>query len=369
MSLICSVVGARPNFMKMAPVILEGRRRGLNQIIVHTGQHYDAQMSDIFFVGLGMPQPDFHLGVGSCSHAEQTARIMIAFERICQEQKPDLVVVGGDVNSTLACALAAAKLFIPVAHVEAGLRSFDRSMPEEINRVLTDHLSSLLFTTESSGNKNLLREGIPQDRIHFVGNSMIDSLRAHIDQALANRPWERFGLQPNCYGLVTLHRPSNVDDANSFSEIAGALREISRGVPLLFPAHPRTRQRLEQFGIQLDPVKLVEPLGYNEFLGLMAHASLVLTDSGGIQEETTALGVPCVTMRPNTERPITIELGMNRLAGVKKVEIVEAARDSLSRKPNGTHPPLWDGQAAGRIINVVENWLTERGSIVDVNGS
>ena len=359
MSLICNVVGARPNFMKMAPVILEARRRGLKQIIVHTGQHYDAQMSDVFLAGLGMPQPDFHLAVGSCSHAERTARIMVGFEQICQKQKPDLVMVGGDVNSTLACALAAAKLLIPVAHVEAGLRSFDRSMPEEVNRVLTDHLASLLFTTESSGNENLLREGIPQDRIYFVGNSMIDSLRSHLENALANRPWERFAVEPNGYGLVTLHRPANVDNANALSEIAGALTEISREVPLVFPVHPRTRQRIKEFGIELNPVKLVEALGYNEFLRLMARASLVLTDSGGIQEETTALGVPCVTMRPNTERPITIELGMNRLAGVKKPEIVAAARDALSRKSNGVYPPLWDGHAGRRIVNVVENWLTE----------
>jgi UDP-N-acetylglucosamine 2-epimerase (non-hydrolysing) len=358
MSLICNVVGARPNFMKMAPVILEARRRGLKQIIVHTGQHYDAQMSDVFFDGLGMPQPDFHLGVGSSSHAEQTARIMVAFEQVCQQQKPGLVVVGGDVNSTLACALVAAKLLIPVAHVEAGLRSFDRSMPEEVNRVLTDHLSALLFTTESSGNQNLLREGITQDRIHFVGNSMIDSLRSHLESSLAGRPWERFSLKPNRYALVTLHRPANVDDVSALSEIAGALAEISRDVPLLFPVHPRTRQRMEQFRIKLDSVKLVEPLGYNEFLGLMARASFVLTDSGGIQEETTALGVPCVTMRPNTERPITIELGLNRLAGVKKSEIVGAARDAQSRKGNGVYPALWDGQAAVRILDILEQWLS-----------
>ncbi len=358
MRTICSVVGARPNFMKMAPVVLETQRRGLKQILVHTGQHYDAQMSDIFFDGLRMPQPDFDLGVGSCSHAEQTARIMVAFEKICMEKKPDLVVVGGDVNSTLACALAAAKLLIPVAHVEAGLRSFDRSMPEETNRVLTDHVASLLFTTERSGNENLLREAISPEQIHFVGNSMIDSLRSHIDKALTNKPWQRFGLEPGRYGLVTLHRPANVDNVDAFSEIASALKEISHKTPLLFPIHPRTRQRIEQFQIDLSPVRLIEPLGYTDFLGLMARASVVLTDSGGIQEETTALGVPCVTIRPNTERPITIELGMNRLAGVKKSDIISTAREALSRDTvDPVLPPLWDGQAARRIVDVLQKSL------------
>jgi UDP-N-acetylglucosamine 2-epimerase (non-hydrolysing) len=343
--------------MKMAPVILEARRRGLNQITVHTGQHYDAHMSDVFFKTLRMPEPDFFLGVGSGTHATQTARIMEAFEKVCIDQQPTLVVVAGDVNSTLACALVSSKLLIPVAHVEAGLRSFDRSMPEEINRVLTDHLASLLFTTERSGNENLLREGIPQERIHFVGNSMIDSVRAHLEQALANKPWLRFSLEPTRYGLVTLHRPANVDDVKAFSEIAGALAEISQVVPLLFPVHPRTRQRIDEFGIELGRVKLVDPLGYTDFLGLMAKACVVLTDSGGIQEETTALGVPCVTMRPNTERPITIELGMNRLAGVKKAAIVREARAALSQYGGSdTLPPLWDGQAGSRMVDVLEKW-------------
>ena len=364
MSLICNVVGARPNFMKMAPVILEASRRGLKQIVVHTGQHYDAQMSSSFFDVLKMPQPDFYLGVGSGTHAEQTARIMVAFEPVCVEQKPDLLVVGGDVNSTLACSLVAAKLLIPVAHVESGLRSFDRTMPEEINRILTDHTASLLFTTEQSGNENLLHEGIAPERIHFVGNSMIDSLRSHIDRALAETPWRRFGLEPGRYGLVTLHRPANVDHAKAFSEIAAALKELSRDIPLLFPVHPRSRKRIEQFGLDLGAVRLVEPLGYSAFLGLMAKASLVLTDSGGIQEETTALGVPCVTIRPNTERPITVELGLNRLAGVKKSTIIHAAREALSA-PYRSHrlPPLWDGQSGKRIVDVIEQWTRslERG--------
>jgi UDP-N-acetylglucosamine 2-epimerase (non-hydrolysing) len=342
----------------MAPVILEARRRGLTQISVHTGQHYDAHMSAIFFDELGMPQPDVYLGVGSGSHAEQTARIMVAFERVCLEQKPDLVVVGGDVNSTLACALMAAKLLIPVAHVEAGLRSFDRSMPEEINRVLTDHVASLLFTTEPSGHENLLREGIPPEHIHFVGNSMIDSLQSHLDKALAGSPWERFALEPGCYGLVTLHRPANVDDPDVLCEIGLALKEISREIPLLFPVHPRTRERIARFRLDWSCIRLVEPLGYIDFLGLMAKARLVLTDSGGIQEETTMLGVPCVTIRPNTERPITIQLGTNRLVGAKMADIVNAARKALSQ--NGTYsviPPLWDGQASRRIVDIIEQWL------------
>ena len=357
MSLICNVVGARPNFMKMAPIILEERRRGLNQLTVHTGQHYDSQMSDVFFEALGMPQPDSHLGIGSGSHAEQTARVMVGFEKICLDSRPDLVVVGGDVNSTLACALVAAKLLIPVAHVESGLRSFDRTMPEEINRILTDHIASLLFTTEQSGNDNLLREGIAAERIHFVGNSMIDSLRANIDKALAERSWQRFGLEPGHYGLVTLHRPANVDEPNVFLEIAAALTEISRDIPLLFPVHPRTRGHIEKIGIDLNAVKLIEPLGYMEFLGLMAKAGVVLTDSGGIQEETTALGVPCVTIRLNTERPVTVQLGTNRLAGISKSNIVNAAREAMCKdKGNVALPPFWDGHAAPRILDVIAQW-------------
>jgi len=326
MKKICTVVGARPNFMKMAPVILELKRRELLQFSVHTGQHYDAQMSTIFFNELGMPKPDAFLGVGSCSHAEQTARIMVSFEKICLEQNPALVIVAGDVNSTLACALVAAKLHIPVAHVESGLRSFDRSMPEEINRILTDHLSSILFTTETSGNDNLRKEGIFSDQIHFVGNTMIDSLIAHLDKALAKQPWQKFKLNPDSYGLVTLHRPANVDDVAALTEI----------------------------GL----IRIVEPLGYLDFLALMAKAKLVLTDSGGIQEETTILGVPCVTIRSNTERPITVESGTNRLAGVTKQGIILASRDALSQNILNIKPPaLWDGKAANRIGDVIEKEL------------
>ncbi|WNM60272.1 non-hydrolyzing UDP-N-acetylglucosamine 2-epimerase [Candidatus Nitrospira neomarina] len=355
---ICTVVGARPNFMKMAPVILELNRRGVQQYSVHTGQHYDAQMSTVFFDELGMPKPDAFLGVGSCSHAEQTARIMVSFEKLCLEQKPTLVVVAGDVNSTLACALVAAKLHIPVAHVESGLRSFDRSMPEEINRIVTDHLSSILFTTEPSGNVNLLKEGISSSQIHFVGNTMIDSLMAHLDRALAGKPWQRFHLEPDSYGLVTLHRPANVDDLSTLTEISLALQKVSSDLPLLFPVHPRTRDRLKQALPDWSSITIIEPLGYLDFLALMANARLVLTDSGGIQEETTILGVPCVTIRPNTERPITIESGTNRLAGVTREGIIGAASDALSQKSLHTvSPTLWDGKAAGRIVDMIEKEL------------
>jgi UDP-N-acetylglucosamine 2-epimerase (non-hydrolysing) len=259
------------------------------------------------------------------------------------------------VNSTLACALVAAKLHIPVAHVESGLRSFDRSMPEEINRIVTDHLSSILFTTEPSGNDNLIKEGVFSGQIHFVGNTMIDSLKAHLDKALAGKSWERFNLEPGSYGLVTLHRPANVDDAQTLTEIGLALEEVSAELPLLFPVHPRTRGRLEQTLLDWNRIKMVEPFGYLDFLALMAKAKLVLTDSGGIQEETTILGVPCVTIRTNTERPITVESGTNRLAGVTKQGIVRAARDALSQKSSNAIPPaLWDGQAASRIIDIIE---------------
>jgi UDP-N-acetylglucosamine 2-epimerase (non-hydrolysing) len=355
--------------MKIAPVFLQLKRRGHPQILVHTGQHYDAEMSSVFFEELGMPQPDVFLGVGSGSHAEQTARVMTAFEAVCMDRRPGLIIVGGDVNSTLACALTAAKLDIPVAHVEAGLRSFDRSMPEEINRVLTDHLSELLFTSEPSGDENLFKEGISPDQIHLVGNCMIDSLRLHLDSALARRPWEGLGLSSGAYGVVTLHRPSAVDDPASLAEFRAALREIGRELPLVFPVHPRTRQRIESDQGEncsggdhtWDPVRLTQPLSYLDFLGLMAKARIVLTDSGGIQEETTALGVPCVTLRVNTERPITLEMGTNRLAGTSREAIVAAAREALSdRDLPFVVPPLWDGSTAIRVADAIEEWAIGR---------
>lgn len=350
--MICTVVGARPNFMKMAPIILELRRRNISQLFVHTGQHYDEKMSAVFFEELGMPEPDIYLGVGSGSHAEQTARIMTAFERVVVKHPLELVVVAGDVNSTLACALTAAKLNIPVAHIEAGLRSFDRAMPEEINRVLTDHIADLLFTTEPSGNENLAREGISSEKIHFVGNSMIDTLRSHLERAVALSPWEAYGFSPGKYAVVTLHRPSNVDYPDVAQEIARALDTIGQTVPVLFPMHPRTLERGRDLWAATQYIHIVEPLGYLEFLGLMARAQVVITDSGGIQEETTALGVPCVTIRDNTERPITLSQGTNRLVPASHEAIIEAVLNS-QRQPNGDVPDLWDGQAAQRIVNVL----------------
>lgn len=359
--MICNVVGARPNFMKMAPVILEMQRRGISQLLVHTGQHYDPQMSRVFIEELGMPKPDVHLGVGSGSHAQQMARIMLEFERVCLEHSFELVVVGGDVNSTAACALVAAKLCIPVAHVEAGLRSFDRTMPEEINRVVTDHLSGLLFTSEESGSRNLYREGIPADRVHFVGNCMIDSLLGHKEKAMARRSWERFGLRPRGYGLVTLHRPSNVDDDEVLAGILGALRRIAATLPLIFPAHPRTSRRLEGLDLEGEGITVLGPLGYLDFLSLMVEARVVVTDSGGIQEETTALGVPCVTVRDNTERPVTLEMGTNRLAGTRPEGIVAAVHDALSwERAALPSPPLWDGKAASRIVDAIGLWVRLR---------
>lgn len=356
--MICTVVGARPNLIKMAPVILEAKRREIPNFFVHTGQHYDAEMSSVFLDELGMPQPDIYLGVGSGSHAEQTGRVMEAFEPICIRQRPRLVVVAGDVNSTLACALVAAKLAIPVAHVEAGLRSFDRTMPEEVNRVLTDHLSDLLFTSEPSANENLVKEGIARKRIHFVGNCLIDSLLGHLDAALERQPWTRLGLEPGAYGLLTVHRPAMIDDPDKLNEIRQAIREIGRSIPLLFPLHPRTRKQVEAHGQEWAPVKLIKPLGYLDFLGLMAKARLVLTDSGGVQEETTTLGVPCATLRGNTERPITVEVGTNRIAGTSRDSILSVVRGLLSGKNNrGNIPMLWDGRAATRVFDVIEAWL------------
>lgn len=302
-----------------------------------------------------MPRPDLDLGVGSGSHAEQTARVMVAFEKVLVERRPELVVVAGDVNSTLACALVAAKLHIPVAHVEAGLRSFDREMPEEVNRVLTDHLSDLLFVTEPSGLANLQHEGIDERRVHLVGNTMIDSLVEHRERAVERAPWKAFGLDPEGYGLVTLHRPSNVDDPERAEEIGRGLAGAARELPLLFPIHPRTRDRTGATFEAVAGLRLVDPLGYLDFLGLMARAQVVLTDSGGIQEETTVLGVPCVTLRENTERPVTVSEGTNCLVALEASAITAAA---LRHRPrNARVPALWDGKAAGRVVQVIERFL------------
>jgi len=359
--LICSVVGARPNFMKIAPIVYELKKRGIPNILVHTGQHYDNNMSKVFFEELELPQPDIYLGIGSDTHARQTARIMIAFEDICRQYHPNLVIVVGDVNSTLAAALTAAKLSIPVAHVEAGLRSFDRSMPEEINRIIVDHISEILFTTEPSANENLLREGIDPDRIFYVGNCMIDTLIKYIQLAEQRAPWKMFNLEPGNYALLTLHRPSNVDNFEALKLLITVINDISSYLPILFPVHPRTQQRLKQWSISVAPsVKLTEPLPYLTFLGLMAKAKFVLTDSGGVQEETTFLNIPCLTLRQNTERPITCIIGTNRLVGYDPEKIRESVELILNGKwPSGQRPPLWDGRASQRIVDVIQSWMTK----------
>ena len=352
--LICSVVGARPNFMKMAPVVEEILKRGIPHLFVHTGQHYDDNMSRVFFDELGMPKPDIDLGVGSDTQTRQTANVMVAFEDVCRERRPDLSLVGGDVNSTMAVSLVAAKSGIRLGHVEAGLRSFDREMPEEINRIVTDHLSDYLFTTEESGDANLLKEGVAPDRIHFVGNCMVDTLKKHEAVALERAPWSGFGLQPREYALVTLHRPSNVDSAEALSALMESIRRVSSLMPVVFPVHPRTRGRLEAAGGSLTGnLRLCEPLPYLTFLGLMAQARLVLTDSGGIQEETTALGVACITLRHNTERPITMTHGTNRLA-TSAEEIQACVAEILAGHwPAGRDVPLWDGKASVRIVDII----------------
>ena len=365
---IALVAGARPNFMKVAPLFhaLSGRKESarkagidLRVSIVHTGQHYDPNMSEIFFRELGMPAPDRHLDVGSGSHAEQTAKIMMAFEKVLLADRPDLVVVVGDVNSTVACSLTAKKLGIRVAHVEAGLRSFDTGMPEEINRKLTDAISDLLFVTEESGMRNLRAEGVPAERIFLVGNVMIDTLLrnvARIDRRefAPSEPVRLFREGGGRYAVLTLHRPSNVDNRETLAPIWGAISEVARQVPVLFPVHPRTRGKIAAFGLDGAGVTMIDPVGYLDMLYAVKGAALVLTDSGGLQEETTALGVPCVTIRENTERPITVDVGTNYLAGTRPEAILEAARKILGgRGKKGSVPPLWDGKAAERISEIL----------------
>jgi len=399
---ILSVVGARPNFMKVAPIIAainqhnqrihlsranEDASEPLQHVLVHTGQHYGDLMSDSFFNDLKLPKPDVHMGVGSGSHAAQSAEIMKRFEEVLFSERPDIVVVVGDVNSTVACALTTAKISFDssgtrplIAHVESGLRSFDRTMPEEINRVVTDHVADLLFVTEESGIKNLLKEGISQEKFHFVGNTMIDSLLAFQAKADSSTKLDELGLRENSgtgttkssvarYALLTLHRPANVDNPEAFDAILGGLEELAQECPIVFPVHPRTRKRIEEFGLNLNSwpacdrtetsrrtrngLLLTEPLGYLDFLYLMKHAAIVLTDSGGIQEETTCLGVPCVTVRENTERPVTVEKGTNIIAGTAK----EGIRNAIRRQRKGSHhasiPQYWDGHAAARIVDVL----------------
>ena len=357
---IMCVVGARPNFMKMAPLMaaFRGGTDPFDTTLVHTGQHYDAGMSDIFFRQLGMPAPDVQLGIGPGTQGAQTGRMMAALETVVNERRPELVVVVGDVNSTLAAALVAAKAGVPVAHVEAGLRSFDRRMPEEINRIVTDALATYLFATEEDGVANLRREGIEDDRIFLVGNVMIDTLMALLPQIRERRMAAEMGLAPGGYGVVTLHRPSNVDDEGMLEKWVSVLEGIGSDLPLVFPAHPRTAARLASAGLDRrlagSGVKVVEPLPYVEFISLVADSRLVLTDSGGIQEETTVLGVPCLTLRDSTERPVTVRLGTNQLVGVEPEAAIAAAEGVLSGPPaSHSVPPLWDGRAAERIAQIL----------------
>lgn len=367
---IC-VVGARPNFMKMAPVLraFAANVPSIPCMLIHTGQHYDKDMNDKLFADLRLPRPDINLEVGSGSHAVQTAEVMRRFEPVIDNHKPSCVLVVGDVNSTLACTLVATKKNIPVVHVEAGLRSYDRKMPEEINRVLTDQMADLLYTTERSAETNLVREGIDVERIRFVGNVMIDSLlhnrefaRSPLDVVAATGHDPELISTPDGYGVVTLHRPSNVDNREHLVQLLGVLSEISRQLPLVFAMHPRTRANIERFGLQhlLENSRLIvlPPQGYLEMLGLMAEARIVLTDSGGLQEETTALGVPCLTLRENTERPITVEQGTNTMVG-RNIEAIrrEAAEILAGRGKQGRVPELWDGRAAERIASDLADWL------------
>ena len=407
---IITVVGARPNFMKAAPIIaairehnerlaispgLEGAADShfsVQNVLVHTGKNYDEAMSDRVFSDLNIPKPDVHRGVGSGSHAAQTAEVMKRFEEVLLRERPNLLIVVGDVNSTLGCALVTAKISFDangtrplIAHVEAGLRSNDRGMPEEINRILTDHVADLLFVTEESGLQNLREEGIPDAKVHFVGNTMIDSLLAFKDKADSSDILDRLRLRNRNgangsaggtarYALLTLHRPSNVDQRETFLNILEGLEELSNTCPVIFPAHPRTQKKLAEFGLERffgtengnhadGRIRLVEPLGYLDFLCLMGHAAVVVTDSGGIQEETTCLGVPCVTVRENTERPVTVKVGTNVLAGTSKEGIRQATRQQLTSKVSGGVPEAWDGRSAQRILDVICREIQKKQSL------
>ncbi|MDY7226875.1 non-hydrolyzing UDP-N-acetylglucosamine 2-epimerase [Hyalangium rubrum] len=364
MKKVLHIVGARPNFMKVAPIHKAIAQRGrLSQILVHTGQHYDVKMSDVFFTDLGMPAPDVYLGIGSGSHAEQTARIMIELEKVFLREKPDLVSVVGDVNSTLAGALVASKMGIRISHVEAGLRSFDTTMPEEINRIVTDRLADLLLTPSQDGDANLLKEGVDPSRIHFVGNVMIDTLLASKAQAEKLSTLQELGLTAGNYAVCTLHRASNVDDPKVLGGLLSALAHVAGRMPILFPVHPRTRKMLADQGLsgmleRTPALRLVEPMGYLEFLALTSQARLILTDSGGLQEESTALGVPCLTLRENTERPITVEQGTNLVVGTDPVRISQEADRILDGQgKQGRVPALWDGRSAERIAELYERVL------------
>lgn len=357
---IANVVGARPNFMKVAPIHRRMQRSfDFEPILIHTGQHYDEKMSKTFFIDLEMPEPDVYLGVGSGSHAEQTAAVLVKMETILLEQKPDVLLVVGDVNSTVAATMAAAKLHIPTAHVEAGLRSFDRSMPEEINRMLTDAVADYLFVTEQSGLDNLKHEGVADDRVHFVGNCMIDSLVEHLEKASKLPTLSEYNLEPKKYAVMTLHRPSNVDDKSVLQNIFATLNVIQKDMPIIFPIHPRTQKMLAKFNLDkavenMPNLIITGPLGYLPFLQLMSQARLMITDSGGIQEETTYLQVPCLTLRENTERPITVKVGTNQLVGMVSEDILAGyQKASNSAFENASIPPLWDGMASKRIVDIL----------------
>jgi UDP-N-acetylglucosamine 2-epimerase (non-hydrolysing) len=360
------VVGARPNFVKAAPLISEMKRRSeiFSPVLIHTGQHYDALMSKTFFDELGLENPDYNLGIGSGSHATQTAKAMLELEPLLIKLLPDLVITLGDVNSTLAAALVASKLLIPTAHVEAGLRSGDRTMPEEINRIATDSISDLLFATSEDAVENLCNEGIPREKIFLVGNVMIDTMLQHLVRAKERKTFARFGLEEFGYAVATIHRPSNVDNRQRLNEVISLLGEIAAGVKIIFPAHPRTQAMIEKEAIRIpENVEIINPLGYTDFLGLMAYSRFVLTDSGGIQEETSVLGIPCLTIRDNTERPITVKLGTNRVVGKDHQKVLSAVKEILQ----SCHPPFqmkeipfWDGRASERICNVIEDWTSRR---------
>ena len=360
---ILNVVGARPNFMKIAPLMSAYRKSDtIDPLLIHTGQHYDEGMSNLFFRDLCIPKPDIDLEVGSGSHAVQTAEIMKSFESVVLERRPNAVLVVGDVNGTIACGLVAVKLGIPLVHVEAGLRSGDRSMPEEINRILTDAISDLLFCTEQAGVDNLIREGIAENKIFMVGNVMVDTLLEHRRRSESSRIREKLNLTRQEYAVLTLHRPSNVDNREILIGIFDALEEIQRKMPIVLPMHPRLANSVAQLGLKerivaMNRLKVIDPLGYLDFLKLMSEARIVLTDSGGIQEETTILKVPCLTLRENTERPVTIEMGCNRLVGVRTESILEGFLESMSRDLSVQVPPLWDGKSADRIVAILSEKL------------
>ena len=363
---IILVVGARPNFMKIAPIYAELQSRGQELILLHTGQHYDDNMSKVFFDDLGMPKPDIYMGIGSGSHAYQTGTVMIEFEKICQEKDPSMVVVVGDVNSTVACTIVCAKMGIPCAHVEAGLRSFDRDMPEEINRILTDSVADLLLTPSPDGDEHLRAEGIAEERIIRVGNVMIDSLYNNLARAESSSIQDDLGLEDD-YSILTLHRPSNVDDQEIFAGIISALEVIGQEIQIVFPMHPRTEKMAKQFSLyerlaSIPRIKITGPVGYLDFVALMSKSKLVLTDSGGLQEETTALGIPCITLRENTERPITVTEGTNTIVGCDPELIKSTALDALTTGgKSGRIPEMWDGKTAHRIADVLINYIENNG--------